>query len=195
MPLFASFIVTAPHAHCPAWGCDILSKHAAHKLARSLGMQAAERPVKLFSATIRRSTCDLNRARCRDDQSGWRESIRRSASILPKPLAVIDVHSYERTTLKWAHYDVVILHDFYAGNVHMADDLYRHLRSTMRSRVGFQKGSSNDIQDEFNLEFSSTAATLLEFNDALGSPANSARFNTIINEISIFFTTYSINFT
>jgi hypothetical protein len=137
-------------------------------------MQRLGASVRFFAANVNRATSDLNRAESSDSE--WRMAVSNEVRQIPRPLALIDVHSFPPTRKErdgWEHkssfgpYDIIFMT---VGRptqwmATVAGDVQRAVINK-NLRVGFAIGSdANDIVLDA-LE-AGVPATLIELSEAL----------------------------
>jgi hypothetical protein len=168
-----SFLVAAPHSYCgdpPTYGhkiCDDASGPAARSLARALEHAPCSRSVDLIvNQSVLRSSCDLNRAICRDEQS-FREPIRKTVARLRPSgrVAVLDVHSFPAIPNAWQNIsfdsskaELVVLDDFSRTSV---ERFVQWLRA-QGVDAHYLRGDRNDIMNENH-------GLLLEYSEGLST--------------------------
>lgn len=176
MMAFPQFIITAPHA-CPAAGrvqdpgCDRDAAFYARIIYETLQTQRPPDTVEpeLIIPALPdrdRATIDPNRRR------GWdhpmRQDLRQFLIRHARGVYVIDVHSYEPSTDRWAdgrrwgRWPLIALDDDREPTAY-AMDLIEEL-SERDIPVPIQPGAHNDIMDEVRAR--GGKAILLEFNEA-----------------------------
>ena len=156
-------LVTAPHAVCPAVGCDKSSAETANLFNRALDAVGLSHVVLL--AETPRDVCDVARPWCRN--MPLRVRARELAQRVlgdGRRLVAVDIHSFGRDAFV-PHAEVVFLDG--ADGTSAAAAL-----NSAGIRAYALKGDSraNDLQWEMRNKFGADPAILFEVADALKTP-------------------------
>ena len=151
------FVITVPHATCPAnaddetHNCDTLAKEFANSLKKEITCAG----VEVYVGDVPRTACDLNRKECRN--LAFRKQV---AKAIKKDTIVLDAHSYPVKGNDYSPFEVFLI-----GNTELRGKIGDRLE-----KAGYKVGQKdsppvNDILEQ-SREIGSDAV-LVEVNESL----------------------------